>query len=172
MSAAPPKYIFENGVMKMNPAFNAQAGRPAPPATIHQPLAVVTCLADAQSYAGTAEQEFYMAPSATAAIEEMQSPAYQAYFEVSEGKLFDELSTYFAQYEVPMGLLSKLLLLRKYRINIMVDDSGSMMSSTDVTFAEATNYLRGEHDPRSNLTRIQEAENRYCTIRRNKCYNK
>ena len=164
MSAAPPKYIFENGVMKMNPAFNAQAGRPAPPPAANQPLAVVTCMADAQMYAGATGQEFHIAPSATAAMEEMQSPAYQAYFEISDGQLFDELSNYFAQYEVPVGLLSKLLELRKYRINIMVDDSGSMMSSTDVTFAEATKYLRGDHNPRSNLTRIQEAENRYNAI--------
>jgi hypothetical protein len=86
----------------------------------------------------------------------------QAYFEVSEGELFEGLSLYFAQYEVPVGLLSKVLKLRDYRINLLVDDSGSMMSSTDVTFREATSHIgRGaQHSPDALLTRMQEAENR------------
>jgi hypothetical protein len=51
--------------------------------------------------------------------------------------------------------------LRKYRINIMVDDSGSMSCQTDVTYAETTKYIdRKSHAPTDNLTRMQEAENR------------
>ena len=84
----------------------------------------------------------------------------QASFGVSDGELFNGLSDYFCQYEVPVGLISKLLKLRDYRLNFLVDDSGSMTARTDVTFREATNYLRGAHDPNANLTRIQEAENR------------
>lgn len=63
-----------------------------------------------------------------------------------------------------MGLLSKLLKLRDYRINLLVDDSGSMSSATDVTFKEATKYIpnggSSSHNPDGYLTRIQEAENR------------
>jgi hypothetical protein len=34
--------------------------------------------------------------------------------------------------EVPVGLVTKVLDLEKYRLNFMVDDSGSMMAKTDV----------------------------------------
>lgn len=77
--------------------------------------------------------------------------------------MFEGLSNYFVQYEVPMGLLAKVLELRNYRINLLVDDSGSMMSTTDVTFREGTSYVRGANPPEKFMTRMQEAENRYCS---------
>lgn len=68
-----------------------------------------------------------LSSSTYAAIEIMQESAYAEQFGISANEhrnMFDELSNYFMQYEVPVGLLSKLLLLRSYRLNFMVDDSG------------------------------------------------
>jgi hypothetical protein len=77
---AQPKYIFENGVMKMNPLFAGPgAQQPAAPALrpAVQPLAVVSNLADGQLFSGAEGQAFTMSASASAAMTEMQSPAYQ-----------------------------------------------------------------------------------------------
>ena len=87
--ASVPKYIFENGVMKMNPAYAAAtpaAGAPAVPAApprANQPVAVVTCMADVQQFSGIGSAECQVSASTTAAIEEMNSPAYQVGSEMS-----------------------------------------------------------------------------------------
>ena len=44
-----------------------------------------------------------------------------------------------------MGMLSKLMDLQKYRLNFLVDDSGSMRAPTDVMLTEAVPHvLRGQ----------------------------
>lgn len=44
-----------------------------------------------------------------------------------------------------MGLLSKLMDLQRYRLNFLVDDSGSMRAPTDVQLSEAVPHvLRGQ----------------------------
>jgi hypothetical protein len=143
MDNKPKKYVFVNGVMMLNPEFTAlQSPAPSAPApqqnTQHQnttpppppqQLAVVCCQNDLQianEIQAPSATPVQLSSSTYAAIEVMQESGYGQQFGISDnGNLFDELSNYFMQYEVPVGLLSKLMLLRSYRLNFMVDDSGS-----------------------------------------------
>jgi hypothetical protein len=77
-----PKYIFDNGVMKMNPAYRSPTAQGPPPsyaASVNQPLAVVTSMADAQHFTGCGEA-FQMSASTTTAMNEMQTPEYQVIY--------------------------------------------------------------------------------------------
>jgi hypothetical protein len=57
-----------------------------------------------------------------------------------------------------MGLITKLMNLKHYRLNFLIDDSGSMRAPTDVMLSEAVPHvLRGQQvhgDMR--MTRWQE----------------
>lgn len=123
-----PKYVEADGILRPNPAYlnPAANGKPYPPNAHHQ-LAVISSMADMTGFSS-----IQLVPSALSAMQEMQSVEYQAYFENNDADLFQGLCDHLMQYEVPIGMLSKLLQLRHYRINIMIDDSGSMMSRTDV----------------------------------------
>jgi hypothetical protein len=59
-------------------------------------------------------------------------------------ELLEELTDYFVQFEVPVGMINKILALKDYRLNFIIDDSGSMRAATDVFLSEATSHvLRG-----------------------------
>lgn len=59
------------------------------------------------------------------AIDAMQLSEYQtAMTRMKEQSLFDGLTEHFIIYEVPIGLISKLLLLQDYHLHFMIDDSG------------------------------------------------
>jgi hypothetical protein len=144
---APKKYIFVNGVMKLNPAFVA-ATTPAdatPPPTseptttttpatpVVEPLQVISSLddvvqaTDAQSDATGVPMK--LADSTVQAIQNTQSDAYVSQFNVgtADGNMvLDGLTEAFIQYEVPIGMINKLHALAAYRLNFIIDDSGSM----------------------------------------------
>jgi hypothetical protein len=134
MSAAPKKYIFVNGVMKLNPEFNKSVGQQSAQAHASQaiaPLAIMSCPADfvaaneAQQSSGSST-EIQLPQSAINAIGVMQGESYLAHYTVApERNLFEELCEHFVVHEVPIGLISKLLVLQNYRLNFMVDDSGN-----------------------------------------------
>lgn len=73
-------------------------------------------------------------------------------------ELLDELTEYFLQFEVPVGMINKIVALKDYRLNFIIDDSGSMRQSTDVYLTEATSHvLRGVSPPVGvKMTRWQE----------------
>jgi hypothetical protein len=131
MSAAPKKYVFVNGVMKLNPAFAATQTHSSPqtPQKI-APLAVVSCPADLMvaneiQIENGITSEISMPISSINAIGMMQDQGYLANYVIApERNLFEELCEYFVMYEVPIGLISKLFALQSYRLNFMVDDSG------------------------------------------------
>ena len=61
----------------------------------------------------------------TSAIQFMTSESYVLQYSITqENNLFDGLCNYFTMYEVPIGLISRLLEIRHYRLNFMIDDSG------------------------------------------------
>ena len=76
--------------------------------------------------------------------------------------LYTGLTNLFATYEVPIGLLNKLLVLQMYRLWMIIDDSGSMKANSDVLLKDGTPHiLRGARpDNNTFMTRWQEAENR------------
>jgi hypothetical protein len=139
----PKKYIFINGVMQLNPQYtlyeNSLPGAPPPTHSAHPtptiaPLGVVSCFDDLHGAVNESGVpiEIEMPQSTTNSIQFMKSDAFNA--EVSGGSgenqnLFEGLCEYFVTYEVPIGLLTKLMELRNYRLNFMVDDSGLLASS-------------------------------------------
>ena len=78
--------------------------------------------------------------------------------EIDGCELLDELTDYFVQYEVPVGMINKIVALKEYRLHFIIDDSGSMRAPTDVYLTEATPHvLRGTiPQPGVKMTRWQE----------------
>lgn len=153
MASKPKKYIFINGVMTLNPEYfegggKEQSSSPSSSSSnnnnnlsegnkggiIVVPLAIVSSELDArvarevQAEQGGViiEEEFPF--STITAIQYMQTEEYRSYFP-GDSSLFEELCHYFIIYEVPIGLITKLLVLKDYRLNFMVDDSGKLSLS-------------------------------------------
>mmetsp|Transcript_6290 Transcript_6290/g.6575 ORF Transcript_6290/g.6575 Transcript_6290/m.6575 type:complete len:470 (-) Transcript_6290:98-1507(-) len=163
------KYIFENGVMKLNPEYSKETGGAPVLPTQNQPLAIVSSMddvgaaTDAQATAlGTSMQ---LAPSTIASLDIIQDDDYGSQFQAGTdgADLLEGLTNYFIQYEIPVGMLNKLMALQFYSLSFLIDDSGSMRAPTDTMMNEATIYLlRNGHtaNPQQPMTRWQEAENR------------
>lgn len=75
------------------------------------------------------------------AVDMLQGNDYKTNFGDTDQDLYQGLMDYFVVYEIPIGLLNKLLELRNYRLNFMIDDSGSMMNSSDAAMSEATEHM-------------------------------
>jgi hypothetical protein len=163
------KYIFENGVMKVNPDYAKENSTPVTP-TADQPLAIISSMDDvgaateAQQIATGAPMT--LAPSTISTFEAVQDDAFAGKFQddrVDGADLLEGLTNYFVQFEVPIGLLNKLLLLQHYKLHFIIDDSGSMRSPTDTMMSDAVpSLLRNglTANPQQPMTRWQEAENR------------
>lgn len=177
MPSAAKKYIFVNGVMQKNPDYEApnshhDGHNNKKNRSHHEELAVISNkndLLEAQALQKTlegVEVEIDYVPSTAAAISTFTSSEHCQQFggaSNSSRDFLQELFDYFIIYEVPVGLVTKLLDLEKYRLNFMVDDSGSMMSKTDVTFGEGCDFMKSVYpneNPSAYMTRIQEEENR------------
>src|SRR3990167_4157723 len=145
----PSKYIFVNGVMKLNPQYKEQTSTVANP---QEALAIVSSANDIvkanELYATqTTGQEMKLAPSTISAMNTMQDTPYIERFGTAQpldgGELLDGLYALFDKYEVPIGLVNKLLSLTEYdQLNFIIDDSGSMGNSTDVTLNQGTDFVK------------------------------
>lgn len=165
------KYIFENGVMKINPDYERENGASSASITptYDQPLAIVSSMDDVGA-ATVAQQDatglpMNLAPSTIATFEVVQDDNYVNQFQAgTDGSdLLEGLTNYFVQYEVPIGLISKLTNLTQYKLSFIIDDSGSMRSPTDTMMSDATVHLLrngNTPNPQQHMTRWQEAENR------------
>lgn len=157
------KYRFVNGVMELNPewvkAQQAQ-GMPVPTSTVAEPakaLAIVSTPADAM------QAQVMMTPTVMQPMMVMQSQAYNsqfgAQFQGNGGAVIDGLTDLFSRYEIPMGLLDKLLYLARYNLNFIMDDSGSMGSPTDVVLREIHPETRFNVENRCSRGRMQMHDN-------------
>ena len=187
MSSPPPKYIFVNGVMKINPAYGAGKASTTTVANPSQSLAILSTMDDVLQATSASSQPappggpaagppMRLSDSTTSSLEIMQDPDYLSKFGRAEGRpaldggaLLDGMTAFFQKYEVPIGLVNKLLALTEYTLHFMIDDSGSMASNTDLRMKDATQYLRDRQTqgkrvtcPNSNefATRWEEAEDR------------
>lgn len=133
------KYTHSNGILTINPDYSREQSqnRQTIIPTAHPviPLAIICSQEDISSIneiqIDNTQENIPLSTLNT--IREMQSPEYLSYFNVTADRnLFEELCTYFIRYEVPIGLLTKLMALKNYRLNFMIDDSGSMSCETDV----------------------------------------
>ena len=110
---AQPKYIFEKGVMKLNPKF---VGDGTPPTTLAKPsqaLAIVSSTADIMAASEAQERAtgkpMELSEATTASMEIIQDEGYIAQFKskhIRSQDLIEGLTRIFAQYEVPVGLLN------------------------------------------------------------------
>ncbi|MBA3661135.1 MAG: hypothetical protein H0W64_05385 [Gammaproteobacteria bacterium] len=158
------KYIFENGLMKLNPHFGgAQNNVPSTVAVPSQALAIVSSTQDILA------SGIQMSEATKNSMEIMQDPSYVNQLRATDGgTILDGLSAIFNRYEVPIGMTNKLLMLTEYNLNFIIDNSGTMMNPSDVKFNTASQYIKDKcrsNDPRfltpnAMLTRWEEAEER------------
>jgi len=143
-SGAPKKYIKINGVMKMNPQYktwkNAQGGVPGQiptAAAIVVPfsantLPVVTNMEDHMQLNEDLGMNVPLAESTDATIEMMQEPEISLEAGMKPDEMVDRLGAVLSKYEVPMGLMNKLMMLSEYAsLEFIIDDSGSMQMNSD-----------------------------------------
>lgn len=156
--AAPKKYIKIDGVMKLNPEYKkwkaSQGGAPATTVASPQALPIVSSMEDHEKLndaaAAAGEPEYALAESTNATIEMMQEPEISVEAGMTPDTMVDELGAILNKYEVPMGLMNKLMMLSEYEsLEFIIDDSGSMTLQTD------TNGPDGRP-----ITRWQEAHQR------------
>lgn len=176
-----PRYIFVNGVMQINPAYQADGTQAAPQAApVQNPaLAIVSSpahIADAmQAQQAATGAPMVVAPTTVQSMQMMQDPAFLARFNAPQpldgSVMLDGLTNIFSRYEIPVGMMHKLMALSQFHLNFMIDDSGSMASETDAPIKEATKYIRDRYDRdghrarhNKNMTRWEEAQDRLHVI--------
>jgi hypothetical protein len=162
MGGTPPKkYVTINGVTKLNPEYKRwkeaqQGGMPA--TTVANPdiaLPVITNMDDHEQFnqanVASGRSEVPLSESTNATIEMMQEPDISVEAGMTPDTMVDELGAVLNKYEVPMGLMNKLMMLTEFEyLEFMIDDSGSMTLQSDTI------------DPRTRRfqSRWQEAQNR------------
>jgi len=139
--AAPKKYLRVNGIMKMNPEYKKwqaaqNGGAPASTVTSPQALPVVTNMEDHEqlndAVMASGGNEVAFAESTNATIEMMQEPDISMEAGMQPDEMVDKLGAILNKYEVPIGLMNKLMMLSELQsLEFIIDDSGSMMCNSD-----------------------------------------
>ena len=144
MSDAPKKYVKINGIMKLNPVWKKwkeqQSGAPAATtvAVPSQALPVVTNMEDHEKLSDASVAaggpEVALSESTNATIEMMQEPEIAVQAGMTGDDMVDQLGTVLNKYEVPIGLMNKLMMLSEFDVlEFLIDDSGSMTLNSDTT---------------------------------------
>ncbi|OEU22046.1 hypothetical protein FRACYDRAFT_267134 [Fragilariopsis cylindrus CCMP1102] len=134
--AQPKKYVKIDGVMKMNPAYkawknNQKDGSP-PILASATALPVVSNMDDHMKMNEDLGMNVLLAESTDATIEMMQEPEISLAAGMQPDEMVDKLGEILAKYEVPIGLMNKLMMLSEYAsLEFIVDDSGSMQMDSD-----------------------------------------
>ena len=129
------KYTTANGIRKYNPAYVPPPNTAKAAPFVNQATALPVI--PSPSAPSLEEEEIIVIPTTTyeAAVvayhEEAEPEIYLGGY-AGEGDSLDELNNVMAKYEVPAGLLAKLLQVKEFQLmEIIVDDSGSMNAATD-----------------------------------------
>lgn len=150
----PKKYIQVNGVMQLNPAYKAwkEAQSGGVPASTAPPTAlpVVSSMEDHAQLNADLGTAVPLAASTNATIEMMQEPEICVQAGMAPDDMVDKLGAVLAKYEVPMGLMNKLMMLSEFEsLNFIVDDSGSMQCTSDtlhpITKQPQTRWQEAQH---------------------------
>lgn len=158
------KFKFVNGVMIKEGDVPTKGTDVIPIATVCSPDDIVSAV--------EVNPNMAVPMTTQVAINEVTDDSFLQKFKcregVNENEILDRLSFLFSEYEVPIGLLSKLLVLTEYNLNVILDDSGSMNARTDSTVAQAGPYMKsvvlsGLRDTEQ-MTRWQEQEDRVHTM--------
>jgi hypothetical protein len=167
------KYITVNGVMKRNPAY-VEPGNSKPQDT--SSLAVVSSLDDVMVASDVQSAHtgisVPMSESTAVTVDMLQDDEilakYKSRLPLDGANILEQLGQKFARYEVPLGMVNKLMMLTNYKLDFLVDDSGSMSNATDVEAIDATEpvktLIRGRlgREPKAGdkMSRLEEAEDR------------
>ena len=155
------KYITVNGIHKLNPAWQGDANNHTlqPFQNRHTALAVVSYPSQQNIFAPE-DEEIVVAPSYQHAAEEYQNMiSDEAEMKLDEGNHhhgLGPLSSLLAKYEVPAGMLSKLLGIRNFSVaEMIVDDSSSMNAATDATGLQGKRMTRW-HEAKWRILQMME----------------
>jgi len=134
--SAPKKYVKIAGVTKLNPEWKrwkeSQSGKPATTVPFpNEALPVISSMQDHEVLC-TVNGDTPLAESTDATLEIMQEPDIALEAGMKPDEIVDEIGVILNKYEVPMGLMNKLMVLSEFDvIEFMVDDSGSMSMVSD-----------------------------------------
>ena len=144
------KYITQNGVRKYNTTYHPSPSAPVAPIPCQNQATALPVFSYANQH-DILDEEIVVAPSYQLAVEQYNEIYVEAEVVPGQsGSPIDQLSAVLARYEVPAGMLSKLLMLSEFDIaEFIVDDSGSMNAQTDAKGPQG-----------QSMTRWQEAKQR------------
>lgn len=105
---------------------------------------------DYSSFNATSQHDHKLSEATTTAFEMYQDPDINRKTGMTSDNVIDKIGSVFRKYEIPMGMMNKLLELQNYSyLEFIIDDSGSMGSISD------------SKDPQGrSMTRWQEAVSR------------
>lgn len=164
--ASIPKYKFINGIMRLNPDFVAQGGQSSTVAQPNQALAILSSTDDVMKVNFTyPNRPVQLSESTTASMEIMQEPGYVQSLGrgVDAGSLLDDVTKVFGRYEIPLGLLNKLLALTDCELYFILDDSTSMTGTSDVLVKDCSSWMKNKLANKNGnyaMSRWEECEDR------------
>ena len=89
---------------------------------------------DYEAYNAITRVEHELSDSTASTFEMIQDPEIASQIGLSSDETIDQLGRIFAKYEIPIGLMNKLMELREYdMLEFIIDDSGSMTHHSDTT---------------------------------------
>jgi hypothetical protein len=115
---APKKYVKINGVMKLNPEYKrwqesqTGVGTATSVKNSDQALPVVTSMEDHTRLNQDLGIEVPLSESTNATIEMMQEPEICLEAGMQPDEMVDQLGSVLAKYEVPMGLMNKVIMTK------------------------------------------------------------
>lgn len=157
-----PKYKFVNGIMRLNPEFSSQTKTQSTVAKPNEALAIVSSTDDVMNVGENyPNRPVQLSESTTASMEIMQDPGFMQSVGHSSGNLLDDVTRVFAKYEIPIGLINKLFGLTDSELYFIIDDSGSMMGTSDVLAKDSSAWMKPKlKNSAGFMNRWQECEDR------------
>ncbi|KAJ3323004.1 hypothetical protein HDV06_002450 [Boothiomyces sp. JEL0866] len=143
----PQKYIKVNGITRLNPAYlqwqerNGQT--PIFGKEQHMAIPFISTFQDYHEYKQIAPDSQF-SESIHASVQIVDDD-YCKSIGLNPGSGMDEIGKIFDQYEIPLGMLSKLFELQTFdQMEFLIDDSGSMIQKTDCLAANGKHMSRWE----------------------------
>ena len=145
LSSVPPKkYVKVHGVIRLNPAYkkwrethDSRDGEPV--TTMRHPSQALPVVTNMEDHAALCEASLWsggkdipLAEATVVTIDYLQEPHIAEATGMQGDEVIDELGKILNKYEAPIGLMTKLMILTEFQyLEFMVDDSGSMNSTSD-----------------------------------------
>lgn len=166
------KFISKDGVLMRNPNYinpnNPTKAAKTVPGSIDFPstqgdLELAKDLTEANGH--TFEIPVATAVALEAATDPDTIDLFQCKVDLDGQKILDALTAELSRYEVPIGLLNKLLVLKDYALDFLIDDSGSMGQDTDSMRGDFAKWMKDNYPLKTGtMTRWEEVEDRCHTM--------